>query len=59
VNPWGRDWKWRYAVQLPHPQYPQQIHEVDVHEMHAEGRTILFGEAELSNLVYGFWVPED
>lgn len=44
-------------LRLPHPAYPEQIHDFTVQEI-AEGSTVIrFAVSELSNGVWGFYVP--
>ena len=58
VNVWA--YKWRRAggsVELPHPKYPLQMHRMDIYEIDIDGRAIRFAAGELSNGVWGFYVP--
>jgi hypothetical protein len=59
VNPWNYEWRRtsRPAVELPHPQYSNQLHQMNVYEIESGGRTIIFAAAELSISVWGFYVP--
>ena len=55
---WGRRWRpTDDKVQLPHPQYPGQIHPYPIYEVESEGRTIRFAAAEVSYGVLAIWVP--
>jgi hypothetical protein len=53
--------KWRETcadpVLLPHPAYPKQIHKYRIYEIGPEERPVRFAVAELSNGVWGFYVP--
>jgi hypothetical protein len=53
--------KWRrvdtLALQLPHPTYPTQRHRYDIYEMGDPAHPIRFAVSELSNGVWGFFVP--
>ena len=59
VNPWNH--KWQEAggqrVRLPHPSYPDQMHEMNVFEIETGGRVVTFAAGELSASVWGFYVP--
>lgn len=62
LNPWAVGTKeWRGLnewIVVPHPAYPNQRHVADVYEITApEGRIVTFAAAELSNGVWGFFVP--
>ena len=53
--------KWRRiaeeSVQLPHPTYPTQIHRYDIFDIGDGEHPIRFAAGELSNGVWGFYVP--
>jgi hypothetical protein len=55
--------KWRSAdvqpVQLPHPAHPQQLHSFDIHEIGDPAHPARCAACELSNGVWGFYVPVD
>lgn len=56
INPWLYAWRSTgERAQVRHPAYPTQVHEVDVHEVTVDGRTIRFAAGELSNTVWGFY----
>ena len=42
---------------LPHPAYPEQMHDFTVQEISAESTVVRFAVSELSNGVWGFYVP--
>jgi hypothetical protein len=54
--------KWRSTgepgVDLPHPSHSHQIHRYSVCEIGDAGKSIRFATTELSNGVWGFYVPE-
>lgn len=62
VDPWANatdDWsdvhEWIVAS---HPAYPHQRTRADVYAIRAaDGRTVTFAAAELSNGVWGFYLP--
>ena len=60
LDPWTVDWGpttgWIVAA---HPSYPWQRHSMAVYEPEARGRRCTFAAGELSNGVWGFFVPED
>ena len=53
--------KWRRVdvppVQLPHPQYPNQIHEYFICEIGDTSAPVRFAAGELSYGIWGFYVP--
>lgn len=62
LNPWGsatRDWRpLRKWIVVSHPAYPTQRHRADAYEITApDGRVVTFAATELSNGVWGFFVP--
>lgn len=59
VNPWPLKWidTGRPQARLPHPAYPHQRHEMNIYQVKAGGRTITFAAGELSNGVWGFYLP--
>jgi hypothetical protein len=61
VDVWRNKWRsTRKQVRLPHPAYPDQIHDYTIWEISRLLRKPLrFAAAELSGGVYGFYVPED
>ena len=54
--------KWRFIdlprVKLPHPSYPNQIHDFQIYEIGDPSNPTRFAAAELSACVWGFYVPE-
>ena len=54
-------WTWRGVdvdrVELQHPAYPNQIHGYDVYEIGDAEKPVRFAAGELSNGVWGFYVP--
>jgi hypothetical protein len=59
VGIWDADWRRTglEAVQLPHPAHQHQRHRFDVYEVGEEKHPIRFAAGELSNGVWGFYVP--
>jgi hypothetical protein len=60
LDVWKHEWRKIdvSSVDLPHPPYPKQIHRYDVWEIGPSDRPVRFAAAELSNNVWGFYVPE-
>lgn len=56
---WKHEWRSTALapVELPHPSYPGQIHRYNVYEIGAAERTVRFAADELSNGVWGFYLP--
>jgi len=56
---WDENWRptGETAVLLPHPSYPHQRHRFDIYEVGPQERPIRFAAGELSNGVWGFYVP--
>jgi hypothetical protein len=54
--------KWRATgephLNLPHPSYPNQTHPYRIYEIGDAGHSVRFAAGELSNGVWGFYVPE-
>ncbi len=54
-------WGWRAtgedAVRLPHPSHRDQRHVFQVYEAGPPGGPVRFAAGELSNGVWGFYVP--
>ena len=54
--------KWRQtnfpSVTLPHPAYPNQMHAYEIWEIGASEQPVRFAAAELSNGVWGIYVPD-
>jgi hypothetical protein len=61
LNVWEHDWRNVNAdrAKLPHPSYPKQIHDYQVWEMGPLDKPICFAACELSNGVWGFYVPDN
>jgi hypothetical protein len=59
MDVWGQDWRRVDApsLQLPHPIYPAQIHRYDIYEIGDMVPPVRFAVGELSNGVWGFYVP--
>jgi hypothetical protein len=58
VNPWLYAWQDLHTrIELYHPTYPNQRHMMDIYRIDAPSGQILFATGELSNGVYGFFVP--
>ncbi len=61
INPWLHAHSWRRVQEqhiiVPHPSYPQQRHRAWVYEISSCEKTIRFAATELSNGVWGFYVP--
>ncbi|HKV54234.1 MAG TPA: hypothetical protein VJN94_06290 [Candidatus Binataceae bacterium] len=60
LNVWEEEWRPVDApeVMLPHPAYPKQIHHYKIYEIGDVCRPVRFAAAELSNQVWGFYVPD-
>lgn len=61
MNPWDHEWRTlaEAPVSLPHPQYPEQLHRMTIYEVNAQGRSIRFAAGELSNNIWGFYLPAE
>jgi hypothetical protein len=61
INPWLHANNWRMVQQehivVPHPSYRQERHRAWVYEVTSNGKTTRFAATELSNGVWGFYVP--
>lgn len=59
VKIWRETWRpsGRDPVQLPHPAHQHQRHRFDVYEAGSAENPICFAAGELSNGVWGFYVP--
>ena len=44
-------------LEVPHPSYPKQRHELRAYYMEADHQLVLFAAGELSNGVWCFYVP--
>jgi len=61
MDVWKLEWRPVKAdpVMLPHPDYPQQIHRYFVYEIGGLAHPVRFAASELSNGVWGFYVPAE
>lgn len=58
VDPWGATWRdTGEVVAARHPNWPTQVHRVPVYRVIDGLRTVTFAAGELSNQVWGFFVP--
>lgn len=59
VNPWSQCWRRvsANAIVVPHPSYSQQRHRAWIYEVDGAGKVVQFAATELSNGVWGFYVP--
>lgn len=61
INPWLHIENWKRVEQgwiiVPHPAYRQQRHRACIYEVTSNGKTTRFAATELSNGVWGFYVP--
>lgn len=58
VDPWGVTWRdTGGVVAVRHPSWPTQVHRVPVYRVIDGLRTVTFAAGELSNQVWGFFVP--
>lgn len=59
VKVWSAEWRRTdlRAVQLPHPAHPHQRHMFHVYEVGNGPKPVRFAAGELSNGVWGFYVP--
>ncbi|HOT33867.1 MAG TPA: hypothetical protein PLW15_05380, partial [Rhodoglobus sp.] len=58
INPWKHSWvDTGEIVWMRHPSYPTQLHDMPMYLIAAEGRYITFAAGELSNTVWGFYLP--
>ncbi|CAN5385053.1 hypothetical protein BH10PLA2_BH10PLA2_01930 [soil metagenome] len=56
---WQQNWRrtGEEAIQLPHPSYQHQRHRFDIYEVGPTDSLIRFAAGELSNGVWGFYIP--
>lgn len=56
---WKSQWRDQHLpnIDLPHPAYPHQRHQMDIYEIGPLDRPVRFATGELSNGVWGFYVP--
>ena len=59
VEVWRHEWRrtGEDAVQLPHPSHRHQRHWFDIYEVGPKDSPVRFAAGELSNGVWGFYVP--
>jgi len=58
IDPWKHSWRaLDQEVWMRHPSWPTQLHDLPTYEITAGDRTIVFAAGELSNQVWGFYVP--
>ncbi len=58
LNPWEHSWRdtGKHAA-MRHPSWPTQVHRMPVYTMTEGTRLVTFAAGELSNQVWGFFVP--
>jgi hypothetical protein len=56
---WRHDWRrvGSDQIDLRHPAYPNQIHRYEIYEIGEADNPVRFAAGELSNGVWGFYVP--
>lgn len=61
LNLWAFKWHDTHEepVELPHPAYPNERHQLSIYEIETGGKRIRFAAAELSANVWGFYVPAE
>ena len=59
IEIWKHKWRrvGKETLQLPHPAYPNQRHSFEIYEVGESGISVRFAAGELSNGVWGFFVP--
>jgi hypothetical protein len=59
IEVWRQNWRCtgEDPLQLPHPSYPYQCHRFDIYEIGSLDKPVRFAAGELSNGVWGFYVP--
>jgi hypothetical protein len=59
IEVWAQRWRpvKTEPLLLPHPTYPEQMHRYLVYEIGDSALPIRFAASELSNGVWGFYVP--
>ena len=59
INPWKHEWIEldEDPIEVPHPSYPEQLHEMWIYKINTESKSIVFAAGEYSNCVWGFYVP--
>ena len=58
---WKQEWRpsGEPSLMLPHPAYPDQSHRFDIYAIGESRKRVRFAAGELSNGVWGFYVPVD
>ncbi len=61
IEVWSQDWRptGEPCLNLPHPSYKHQRHRYDIYEIGNAEHPIRFAAGELSNGVWGFYVPDE
>jgi len=56
---WRNEWRQVYEpdLSLPHPHYQAQTHNYGIYEIGSNEHPVRFAAGELSNGVWGFYVP--
>ena len=59
IEVWKHEWRStkETSLRLPHPSYPSQTHAFDVYEIDGLLHPIRFAAGELTNGVWGFYIP--
>jgi hypothetical protein len=59
LNLWDHEWRQVEIdpIELPHPQYPLQMHQMRVCEIEGSVKQVKFAAGEVSANVWGFYVP--
>jgi hypothetical protein len=60
IEVWKHKWRstGELPLDLPHPSHPNQTHQYDIYEIEDAGNSVRFATSELSNGVWGFYIPE-
>jgi len=60
VSPWRSQWRRlpEPPIIVAHPSYPLERHTMFVYELEGPRGPVMFAAGELSNGVWGFYVPE-
>jgi hypothetical protein len=60
LSVWKSEWRKtsEAPIRLWHPAYPEQLHDFRICEIGDASAPVRFAVCELSNGVYGFFVPE-
>jgi hypothetical protein len=59
LDVWKETWRALDSdfVELPHPAHPNQVHRYWIYEIGDTAKPVRFAAGELSNGVWGFYVP--